>query len=200
MDFSSTDIKQLAVFVCRHLSQCQIDVVLVGGLAVEIYSENLYLTKDIDLVNTNYTKPKALHGAMAELGFVKQGRVYSNPSTGITVEFPPAPLSVGDSPVSEVETLPCGDGEVTILSAVDIVKDRIAAYIHWRDTQSLVQALTVMLKHTIEPQAIRDFCLHEGTKEQFEELALLHGKLCNQAITDMCDVEQALITLRLERL
>lgn len=172
----------------------------MGGLAVEIYSENLYLTKDIDLVNTNYTKPKALHSAMAELGVVKQGRIYCNPSTAITVEFPPAPLSVGDSPVSEVETLPCGDGEVTILSAVDIVKDRIAAYIHWRDTQSLVQALAVMLKHVIEPAAVREFCLHEGTQQQYHELESLYLQFSEQALTSMDEIEQALISIRLNDL
>lgn len=54
MDFSSTPIVELAVIVAQHLRQRGVDVVLVGGLAVEIYAENLYLTKDIDMVNTNF--------------------------------------------------------------------------------------------------------------------------------------------------
>ncbi len=54
MDFSNTSISDLAATVAEYLQQHGIEVVLVGGLAVEIYTENLYLTKDIDMVNTNY--------------------------------------------------------------------------------------------------------------------------------------------------
>ena len=43
-DFSNTPIVELAAIVANHLKQHGIRVVLVGGLAVEIYSENLYLT------------------------------------------------------------------------------------------------------------------------------------------------------------
>ncbi|WP_257293090.1 nucleotidyltransferase [Endozoicomonas sp. ONNA1] len=68
-NFSSTPIVELAAIVANHLKQHGIRVVLVGGLAVEIYSENLYLTKDIDMVNTSYDSSESLKTAMAELGF-----------------------------------------------------------------------------------------------------------------------------------
>lgn len=95
-DFNTTSITELAGIIAEHLQLQGIEVVLVGGLAVEIYTENLYLTKDIDMVNTNYQPPKLIHTAMVELGFHKQGRVFVNTTTNITVEFPSAPLSVGD--------------------------------------------------------------------------------------------------------
>lgn len=74
-DFNNIAITELASIVAAHLRQWRIEVVLVGGLAVEIYTENLYLTKDIDMVNTNFQKPSRLHKAMRELGFIKQGRI-----------------------------------------------------------------------------------------------------------------------------
>ena len=43
--------------------------------AVELYSENLYLTKDIDMVDISYAKPAKLHKVMAGIGFEKRGRV-----------------------------------------------------------------------------------------------------------------------------
>ena len=95
-DFSHTPIVELAVIIADHLQNLGIEVVLVGGLAVEIYTDNLYLTKDIDMVNTNYQPAARMHAAMAELGFRKQGRVYVNDTTAISVEFPAGPLSVGD--------------------------------------------------------------------------------------------------------
>ena len=53
-NYSDTPIVELAGIITSHLAEHGIEVVLVGGLAVEIYTENLYLTNDIDPVNTNY--------------------------------------------------------------------------------------------------------------------------------------------------
>lgn len=44
MDFRNTSITNLAAVVVEHLCEAGVEVVLVGGLAVEIYTENLYLT------------------------------------------------------------------------------------------------------------------------------------------------------------
>ena len=101
MDFKSTSMIELAVVVAQHLKRKDIQVVLVGGLAVEIYTENQYLTNDIDMVDISYQKPAVLRAAMLELGFTKRGRVYRNSSTDIVVEFPSAPLAVGDELIKE---------------------------------------------------------------------------------------------------
>ena len=85
-------------------------MVLVGGLAVEIYSRNIYLTKDIDMVNISYQKPQVVRRAMAELGFNKQGRVYVNSTTAITVEFPSGPLSVGDELIQQTTLVQVAPG------------------------------------------------------------------------------------------
>ena len=42
-DFSRTEITDLTVIVVQYLQNSGIEVVLVGGLAVEIYTKNLYL-------------------------------------------------------------------------------------------------------------------------------------------------------------
>lgn len=120
---------------------------LVGGLAVELYTQNLYLTKDIDMVNTSYQKPKQMQQAMAELGFSKRGRIFVNDTTDITVEFPPAPLSVGDELIHITTYIDVADRSIPILHVDDVIKDRLAAFIHWCDNQSLVQATAIMLKH-----------------------------------------------------
>lgn len=122
MDFSNTSIVELAAIVAEHLQQHGIEVVLVGGLAVEIYTDNLYLTKDIDMVNTNYKKPAQLHKAMGEIGFRKQGRVYISDSTDITIEFPPGPLSVGDDFITRTTVAKVAQGTIPILLVEDVVK------------------------------------------------------------------------------
>lgn len=80
-DYRNTSITDLATLVAEHLAHKGIEVVIVGGLAVEIYTENFYLTKDIDMIERSYQRPAVMHTAMAELGFEKEGRVYSHPTT-----------------------------------------------------------------------------------------------------------------------
>ena len=199
-DFSSTSITELAVVVAEHLREQAISVVLVGGLAVEIYSENLYLTKDIDMVDTSAQSPAALSKVMAELGFRKQGRVYINPSTEITVEFPAAPLWAGDELVQETTVAQLPAGEIPILRAEDVVKDRLAAFMHWRDSQSLVQAAAIMLNHDMKPGDFRSFVEREGNAAQFEQLNKLFRRGQKHRELTMAQLEADLAEILLDEL
>lgn len=136
-DYSNTSIIDLATLVAEHLAHKNIEVVVVGGLAVEIYTANLYLTKDIDMIDRSYQPPAVMQKAMAELGFEKEGRVYSHPTTEIVVEFPTGPLSVGNEIITETTYIEGPSGQIPIISAKDLVKDRLAAFFHWKDNQSL---------------------------------------------------------------
>ena len=199
-DFSATSITELAAEVAEHLQNHGIEVVLVGGLAVEIYTENLYLTKDIDMVNTNYSAPKAIHSAMAEIGFYKQGRVYVNDTTDITVEFPPGPLSVGDQLIKNTTHTQVANKRVPILTVEDVIKDRLAAYIHWQDRQSLIQATAILLKHQLTPDGFESFCQQEGAGSSYTTLSTLYQKAQNQNITSMESLESMLTQLLLENI
>lgn len=192
MDFSNTSIIELAAILAEHLQKNDISVVLVGGLAVEIYTENLYLTKDIDMVNTNYKKPSALHKVMAELGFHKQGRIYVNDTTDITVEFPSGPLAVGNKPITSTTIAKTAKGNIPILYVDDVVKDRVAAFIHCQDRQSLIQAMGMMLKHDITPVQVKDFCMQEGGESHYELLEKFHQQAQNENIISMAQLESLL--------
>ncbi|MGI9276258.1 MAG: hypothetical protein ACR2PT_15635 [Endozoicomonas sp.] len=188
-DFSNTPIIELAAIVANHLKQQGIRVVLVGGLAVEIYSANLYLTKDIDMVNTSYDAPKSLKTAMAELGFFKQGRVFVNESTQVCVEFPSAPLAIGDQIIKKTTVAHSEKGDIPILLASDVVKDRLLAYFHWQDRPSLVQALAIMINHVIAPDELMAFCKAEGEPSQFEVILKLHETATKQRYNSMSELE-----------
>jgi hypothetical protein len=192
-DFSNSTMLELATLVAKHLQQKDIKVVLVGGLAVEIYTENLYLTKDIDMVNQSYNSPSEIRKAMAEIGFHKQGRVYANATTDICVAFPSGPLSVGDQLIQDTTTIETDYGELPILIVADVVKDRLAAYFHWGDRQSLTQALTVMRVHTISPPELKVFCDSEGKPEQFEVLEKLWRQIQENKLSTMEEVEALIV-------
>jgi hypothetical protein len=199
-DFSHTEITELAVIVVQHLQNHGIEVVLVGGLAVEIYTENLYLTEDIDLVNTNYQAPKHLRAAMADLGFTKQGRVFINPTTSISVEFPAAPLAVGNQLIKKTAIVKTARGSIPILRIDDVIKDRLAAFIHWRDHQSLVQAVVLMFKNDFKHTKFKSFCEVEGELAHYTLLSELFKAAKNKKAENMHDVELLLSALLLENI
>lgn len=200
MNFARTSIIELAAIVAKHLRQHDIEVVLVGGLAVEIYSENLYLTKDIDMVNTNYKKPEDVHLAMAELGFYKDGRVYVNKTTDITIEFPPGPLSVGDELIKHTEVVEVGNSSIPILGIKDVVKDRLAAYFHWRDNQSLIQAMALLIKHKIELNEFEEFCSREFNQDVFARIETFYQQADKRNIQNMLELEELLTQVLIESL
>lgn len=199
-DFNNIAITELASIVAAHLRQWRIEVVLVGGLAVEIYTENLYLTKDIDMVNTNFQKPSRLHKAMRELGFIKQGRIYVNETTDITVEFPPGPLAVGDELIKQTVLIQLANGVIPVLSVNDVVKDRLAAFFHWNDRQSLVQAVAILLKHQIKPQVFQDFCFREDSSLRYDLLIKFHKLAKSKGVEQMDQLEELLLSVLIDEI
>lgn len=197
-DFTDISIAELAGIIAEHLANAGIEVVLVGGLAVELYTDNLYLTKDIDMVNTNYQPPAKLHSAMAELGFYKQGRVYVNDSTEISVEFPSAPLSVGDELIKSTTHTSVAGRQIPILKVEDVIKDRLSAFIHWQDNQSLVQAVALLVKNQLVPDRFRGFVDREGGN--FSLLSRIYQTAVQEQRYAMWEIEQALVKVLLDDL
>jgi hypothetical protein len=199
-DYQDYSMEQLASTIAAHLKAHDIDVVLVGGLAVALYTDNRYLTSDIDMVDVSHQDPAHLQAVMAELGFDKEGRIYTHNSTDIVVEFPAAPLAVGDELISETTTMKGPWGNIPILYAVDVVKDRLAAYIHWQDQQSLVQALCIMLCHGIAPNAIKLFCKNKGMVDQYAQIDSYFKALKKQGIKDMSEIEDYIVSEQIKGL
>ncbi len=71
---------------------------LSGGACTEIYSNQSYVTGDLDFV-VNYISPdnnNKIEKVMVKLGFKKNGRIFINPNVEYSVEFPPGPLGIGE--------------------------------------------------------------------------------------------------------
>ncbi len=194
-DYSDVSILELAAMISKHLQASNIQAVLVGGLAVEIYTENLYLTKDINLVNIGYDKPQVLRQAMAEIGFRKSGRVFVNETTPISVEFPSAPLSIGDRLISDTTTAQIGEVSIPILKVTDVVMDRLSAFVHWHDKQSLVQAVAICLKHKLSPAGFDEFFEYEASNDHKQLFTRFLGLALKRGICSMDDLEDCLLEL-----
>lgn len=161
------NLPELAAYVQTHLRKNGIDAVLTGGAVVSHYSRGLYVSRDLDLVDQSFASSKKIKMAMEGVGFNQEGLQFVHPETNIFVEFVAPPLSVGNEPVSEIVEIKFSTGLLKTLSPTDCVKDRLAAYYHWNDQQSLAQALLVAKKQKIDSRELSRWSTKEGMKEKY---------------------------------
>jgi hypothetical protein len=86
------------------------------------------------------------------------------------VEFPPGPLAIGEEPVKQIVEKKLSTGILKVISPTDCVKDRLAAYYHWGDRQSLLQATLVAQRNKINIDEIERWSLAEGKLNEFEAI------------------------------
>ncbi|MBU0501792.1 MAG: hypothetical protein KJ811_00920, partial [Candidatus Margulisbacteria bacterium] len=141
-------IKDLAGLVSSHLEKANLSAVLTGGACVTIYSKNKYQSLDLDFVTyAAEDRPKEITAAMKELGFKRADEgFFERQDCKYIVEFLPPPLAIGSEPVHEINEMKTRRGRLKLLCPTDCVKDRLAAYYHWNDPQSLEQAIMVAKK------------------------------------------------------
>jgi len=161
---------ELAAYIQSHLRARNIEAVLTGGSVVSIYSGDKYVSKDIDLVISQYVKRSKINDAMLEIGFQQIGRHFGHPEAEFLVEFPGGPLSVGKQQVTEIDTLEYATGTLKILSPTDCVKDRLAAYYYWDDHQSLAQAIMVLKEYHIDLAEVANWSQGEGKIAAFKKI------------------------------
>ena len=161
-------IGEVGAWVSSHLQEHGIRVVLTGGACVSIYSDNAYLSDDLDFIEEMPAGAGKLKKALEEIGFVKEGRHFVPSGTRFFLEFPPGPLSIGEEHVSQITELDLATGKLRLLSPTDCVKDRLAAYYNWEDRQSLHQALLVASNQEIDLLEVRNWSEREGKVEKFE--------------------------------
>lgn len=142
-----TTLKELAAIVSDTLERAGITATLSGDAAVGIYTENQYKSEDLDFVTVSAVDD--LEQALAPLGFLRTGKprlsVFEHPATHWYLEFPPAPLSFGDTYVdpSSCALIETPLGNLRIITPTQSVMDRLIAAAAWNEPQSLEQALLV---------------------------------------------------------
>ncbi len=164
---SSMSIEELGAHVCSELQKEGIDVVLSGGACVQIYSYNQYMSWDIDLVNRYNDRPSKIKKVMLGLGFYEENKYFAHKDTKYFIEFPPGPLGVGDEAVVDIALRATDSGVLRLLTPTDCVKDRLSAYYHWNDLQSLHQAVWVAKNNEVDMLNIKEWSVKEGMNDKF---------------------------------
>ena len=163
-------IGELAAFISSYLKRNDIDVVLSGGGSVSIYTKNKYASLDLDFIEYGSVGTRKLTKVLLEIGFHKENRYFKSSETDIFLEFPSGPLSVGREPVKEVITLNYPTGQLRIISPTDCVKDRLVSYYHWKDQQSLEQAMLVVKDNSVNLEELERWSEVEGKLALFNEI------------------------------
>ena len=163
-----TTITELGAIVCEALKKTGIDVFLSGGAVVSIYTNNKYESYDLDFISlADRSKIKKV---MESLGFLAdKSRLYRHPETIFLVEFPGSAMQIGEESITTFAEVKTNSGVLKLLTPTDCVKDRLAAYFHWKDPQSLDQAVWVTDAHPINIESVKKWAKNEGMTSKLND-------------------------------
>jgi len=167
VDFKGITTRDLSALICQLLKDKGIHVVLTGGACVAIFSKNIYVSRDIDFVPDDILLMPKIKEALKNIGFLQKGRHFIRNDCPLMIEFVNPPLSVGGEKISIIDKIKTKYGELNILSPTDCIKDRLAAYYHWDDPQSLEQATLVAKNKKIDLKEIKRWSENEKMLDKF---------------------------------
>ncbi len=133
----------IAFQVSDRLHRMSIEAILTGGACVAIYTSQKYQSYDLDFVLRTHQPPGPIRAAMESLGFRLEAGRFAHPESDYFVEILPPPPSVGEEPIRKCVIRRRGRLRLEMLTPTDCVKDRLAAFYHWKDKPSLAQAVLV---------------------------------------------------------
>ncbi len=136
----------VAAVIAEELGRRGIEAILVGGAAVEFYTDGNggFITQDIDFVSVD--SPAAITRIMKSLGFEQAGRGFTFADPPIFVEFPGGSLDPPGPPV----TASVAGRVLKLISLEGIFIDRLRALTYWKTERDAAQAVELLLLHDEE--------------------------------------------------
>lgn len=155
-------MEEIATIVSETLTDAGITAVLGGGGAVTYYSDNRYMSTDLDFITVE--RNKAIAPVLAELGFTLRGKDFVHDESKFFLEFPPGPLTFGNRYVDTSETVVVQTqyGALRIITPTQCLMDRLSWVAHGKDPQSRAQAVLVARHQAIDWDDVYQWSRHEG--------------------------------------
>jgi hypothetical protein len=122
--------------------------IVIGGLAVEFWTDGAFTTTDIDLYLPH---GPAVDDLLAELGFVKEGRHWVLRESELFIEAP-ASFPAEDEETAEVEL--SSGGKVLVLSIEDVIIDRLHQFVAGGHRDVAEQGMTLLLSDEVEQKRL----------------------------------------------
>jgi hypothetical protein len=169
IDFKTCSEEDLWKYIATELSKNEVDVILVGGAVVSIYSEGAYRSGDLDFVLNDFSRQK-LDEVLTNLGFKKSGRLYKHPECKhLFLEFMSFPASIGEDHQIIPHEVEVEGKIIKIYSPTDCVRDRLAGFMYFKSRDNFDQAVLVAKKHSINLEKVKKWCESENNQKVFEE-------------------------------
>jgi hypothetical protein len=169
-------LAQVAACVARALSRARIRAVLTGGACATLYSKGKYQSSDLDFILQSTVTREELDDVMKSIGFRRTGNHYEHSLTAFLVEFPAGPLGIG----ADIDIRPfvhrIGGVGVRLLSPTDSCRDRLAAFYHWNDRQSLNTAIQIASHRNVDLKLVRAWSRREGASAKLSEFLRALGR------------------------
>lgn len=140
---------EFAGLVTEYMAALHIKPVVVGGLAVELYTLNHYTTHDIDFISSGWEQFN--HLLTSELGFSRTSREWYHEELEIAIEIPSSDLEGSAEKVVEIE-LKSGRS-IFVIAVEDIIIHRLESV--------LVSNVRFPADHEDYQWAYRMFLLHK---------------------------------------
>jgi hypothetical protein len=150
---------EIAFLVSDRLRRMSVEAILTGGACVTIYTSHKYQSFDLDFVLRAHQPPVLIR--------LEHGR-FSHPESDFFVEILPPPPSVGEEPIRKCAIRRRGRLRLDMLMPTDCVKDRLAAFYHWKDKPSLAQAVLVAAAQKVDLKDIARWSKAEGMDEPYQ--------------------------------
>ena len=164
-----SSLTTVALAVGGVLRRHGITAVLTGGACASLHTDGSYVSKDADFVIRGAVARAVLDSALAELGFERRGDRYVHPRVPFYLEFPPGPLAIGaDLDIQPIE-VDGKAGPALVLSPTDSCRDRLAAFYHWRDRQSLRLAVSIARANPVDLRKIEEWSRSEDSLTAYQE-------------------------------
>jgi len=169
MRIKGLSLEDFAIAISDYLSKNGIEAILSGGACVTVYTKNKFMSYDLDFVLISSDKQKKVRQLLTEIGFYEEDRYFKHSDTEFFIDFISPPLSLGQEPVREISEIKKGGRVLKLLSPTDCVKDRLAAFYHWNDRQSLEQAVLVCKEVEVDLKEVKRWSINEGMSDKYEK-------------------------------
>lgn len=132
--------RKVLAFAALLGQEAQVDLIVVGGSAIEIYTQGGYVSGDIDLVGD----PERIRRALARWGFKDHGRLWIRDDWKIAVDVVGAIYTGDPYRLATVET---PFGPVRVAALEDLIVKRLAEAKHWQVRAALEEASLLWSAH-----------------------------------------------------
>ena len=165
MESKASNTLKLAVEISDLLRKNGVETVLCGGGCVTIYTEEKYISGDLDFVNSYEISYQRIESILSQIGFKKTGRIFIKHDAPLSIDFVNPPLTVGFEHIQITNEIELEGKILKLLTPTDSVKDRLAAYFYWNSKPSMEQAILVCKNQKIDFKNIQEWIKKEGIDE-----------------------------------